>query len=145
MLSLPPLAMHLLVLESNYAKKLSHAGESCTGQLEAKREKGSTRLAAGDREAQTGLGHRVGRRKDGEVSTYFPDGPVTHPDDIQERGHDLGQELHTLESQGLEDKGDGLDDHGVVVGQGLVSEDTHQGHHGHSRVELIQGQVAHVD
>lgn len=40
MLSLPPVAMHLLVLDSNYAKKLSHAGESCTGQLEAKRGEG---------------------------------------------------------------------------------------------------------
>ena len=36
-------------------------------------------------------------------------------------------------------------ENGVVVREGLVSEDPHQGHHGHGWVELIQGQVAHVD
>lgn len=77
--------------------------------------------------------------------TYFPDGPVADPDDIKERGHDLGQELYTFEPQGLEDEGDGLNHHGVVVREGLISEDPHQGHHGHSWVELIQGQVSHVD
>lgn len=86
-----------------------------------------------------------GGARGGGLATYFPDGPVANPNDVQERGHDLGQELHTLEPQGLEDEGDGLDDHGVVVGEGLVSEDPHQGHHGHGRVELVQGQVPHVD
>ena len=71
------------------------------------------------------------------LGTYFPDGPVTNPNDIQECGHDLGQELHALEPQGLEDEGDGLDDHGVVVREGLVSEDAHQGHHGHGWVKLV--------
>lgn len=79
------------------------------------------------------------------LSTYFPDGPVTDADDIEECGHDLGQELHTLEPQGLEDEGDGLHHHSVVVREGLISEDPHQGHHGHSGVELVQGQVSHVD
>lgn len=72
------------------------------------------------------------------LATYFPDGPVTDTNDVQECGHDLGQELHTLEAQGLEDEGDGLDNHGVVVREGLVSEDAHQGHHGHGWVKLIQ-------
>lgn len=81
----------------------------------------------------------------GVSATYFPDGPVTDTDDVQECGHDLGQELHTLEAQRLEDEGDGLDNHGVVVREGLVSEDAHQGHHGHGWVKLIQRQVPHVD
>lgn len=77
--------------------------------------------------------------------TYFPDGPITHSDDVKEGRHDLGQELYTLEPQGLEDEGDGLNHHGVVVRERLISEDPHQGHHGHSWVELVQGQVSHVD
>lgn len=85
------------------------------------------------------------RSRGGAVATYFPDGPIADPNDIEECGHDLRQELHTLEAQRLEDEGDGLDNHGVMVREGLVSEDPHQRHHGHSRVELIQGQVAHVD
>lgn len=57
--------------------------------------------------------------------TYLSDTGVTHPDYIEECGHDLGQELDTLETERLKDKGDGLDDHGVVVGQGGVSQDAH--------------------
>lgn len=79
------------------------------------------------------------------LRTYLPDGPITDSDDIKECGHDLGQELHTLESQGLEDEGDGLNHHGVVVRERLISEDPHQGHHGHSGVKLVQGQISHVD
>ena len=90
-------------------------------------------------------GTEQGGARVGGLPTYFPDGSVTNPNDIQECGHDLGQELHTLEPQGLEDEGDGLDDHGVMVREGLVSEDAHQGHHGHGWVELVQRQVSHVD
>lgn len=94
---------------------------------------------SGDRQGQICRVSREGS------CTYFPDGSITDPDDIKERRHDLGQELHAFEPQGLEDEGDGLNYHGVVVREGLVPEDTHQGHHGHSWVELIQRQVSHVD
>ena len=76
--------------------------------------------------------------------SYLSDAGVTHSDDVEESGHDLGQELNTLEAQRLEDEGDGLDHHGVVVGQRRVPQDTHQSHYGNCRVELIQGEVAHV-
>lgn len=78
-------------------------------------------------------------------STHLADGTVTNPNDVEERRHDLGQELHALESEGFENKRDGLDYHGVVVGQGLVPEDPHQCYHRDGRVELIQGEVAHVN
>lgn len=77
-------------------------------------------------------------------ATYLSDTGITHPDDIEESGHDLGQELDTLEAQRLKDEGDGLDDHSMVVRERRVSEDAHQSDNCHSGVKLIQGQVAHV-
>lgn len=49
--------------------------------------------------------------------TYLSDTGIADPDDIEESGHDLGQELDTLEAQGLKDEGDSLDHHCVVVGE----------------------------
>lgn len=77
--------------------------------------------------------------------TYLSDTGVTDPDDVEESGHDLGKELDTLEAEGLEDEGDGLHHHSVVVGERRVSQDAHEGDDGHRRVKLVQGQVAHVD
>lgn len=76
--------------------------------------------------------------------TYLSDTGVTDPDDIEESGHDLRQELDTLEAQRLKDEGDGLDHHGVVVGERRVPQDAHQRDDCHGGVELVQGQVAHV-
>lgn len=77
--------------------------------------------------------------------THLPDGPIANPDDVEESRHHLRQELHTLQAEGFENKGDGLDHHGVVMGQGLVPEDPHEGHHGDCWVELVQGEVSHVN
>lgn len=76
---------------------------------------------------------------------YLPDAGVADPNHVEERGHDLGQELDALETQGLEDEGDGLYDHGVVVGERWVPQDAHQRDDGHGWIKLIQRQVAHVD
>lgn len=76
---------------------------------------------------------------------YLPDAGVADPDHVEECGHDLGQELDALEAQGLEDEGDGLHDHGVVVGERWVPQDAHQRDDGHGRIKLVQRQVAHVD
>lgn len=56
---------------------------------------------------------------------YLSYAGVTHTDDVEEGGHDLRQELHTLEPQRLEDEGDGLHHHGVVVGERGVPQDAH--------------------
>lgn len=76
--------------------------------------------------------------------TYLSDTGIADPDDIEESGHDLGKELDTLEAERLEDEGNGLDHHGVVVGERRVSQDAHQSDDRHRRVKLIQWQVAHV-
>lgn len=83
--------------------------------------------------------------EDRQGGTHLADGTITNPNDVEKGRHDLRQELHTLEPERLENERDGLDHHCVVVGQGLVPEDPHEGHHGDGRVELIQGEVAHVD
>lgn len=75
---------------------------------------------------------------------YLTNAGIADADDVEERGHDLRQELNALEPQRLENEGDRLDHHGVMVGEGGISQDAHQRHDGHRRVELIQGQVAHV-
>lgn len=80
-----------------------------------------------------------------ECQPYLPDAGVADPDHVEKRRHDLRQELDALEAQGLEDEGDGLHHHGVVVGERRVPEDAHQRDDGHGRVKLIQRQVAHVD
>lgn len=76
---------------------------------------------------------------------YLSDAGVADPDHVEECWHDLGQELDALETQGLEDKGDGLHDHSVVVREWRVPQDAHQRDNGHGRIKLIQRQVAHVD
>lgn len=76
--------------------------------------------------------------------TYLTNAGIADADDIEERGHDLRQELNALQAQRLENKGDRLDHHGVMVGEGGVSQDAHQRHDCHRGVELIEGQVAHV-
>lgn len=78
------------------------------------------------------------------VATHLSDTGVTDPDDVEESGHDLRQELDTLQAQRLKDEGDGLDYHGVMVGEGWFSEDTHEGDNRHGWVKLIEGKVAHV-
>lgn len=75
---------------------------------------------------------------------YLSYAGVTHTDDVEESGHDLRQELHTLEPQRLEDEGDGLHHHGVVVGERRVPQDAHQRNYGNRWIELIQRKVAHV-
>lgn len=77
-------------------------------------------------------------------ATYLSDTGITDPDDVEESGHDLGQELDTLEAQRLKDEGDSLDHHSMVIGERGVSQDSHQCDDCHSRVELIKGKVAHV-
>lgn len=81
----------------------------------------------------------------GVLVIYFSDGFVIDSNDIQERGYDLGQELYIFEFQGFEDEGDGLDNYGVMVREGLVSEDSYQGYYGYSWVEFVQRQVFYVD
>lgn len=85
-----------------------------------------------------------GTGRSGPGHTHLSDGTVTHPDHVEESWHHLGQELHTLQSKRFENKGDGLNYHSVVLGQGLVSENSHQCHHRDSWIELIQREVAHV-
>lgn len=53
-------------------------------------------------------------------STYLSDTGITDTDDVEKSGHDLGQELDTLEAQRLKDEGDSLDHHSMVVGEWRV-------------------------
>lgn len=90
-------------------------------------------------------GDRRKRSHSSQGRTHLPDGPIANPNDVEESGHDLRQELHALEAKGFENKGDGLDHHGVVMGQGLIPEDPHERHHGDGRIELVQREVSHVN
>lgn len=83
-------------------------------------------------------------RSSGPQYTHLSDGTITNPYYIKERWHDLGQELHTLQPKRFENKGDSLNYHSVVLGQGLVSENSHQCHHRDSWIEFIQREVSHV-
>ncbi len=51
---------------------------------------------------------------------------------------------HGLDPEALEDEAQGLNGHGMVLGEGLVLEDPHQGTDGYGRVEVLQtGPTAH--
>lgn len=50
-------------------------------------------------------------------TTHLSNTGITHSDDIEESGHNLGQELNTLEAQRLENEGYSLHHHSVVVGE----------------------------
>lgn len=69
--------------------------------------------------------HELNKATNQQDDSYLSDTGVAHPDYVQECGHDLGQELDTLEAQRLKDKGHSMDYHRVVVGQGGVSQDAH--------------------
>ncbi len=51
------------------------------------------------------------------IAAYLSDAGVTHSDDVEKGGHNLRQELHTFQSERFENEGDGLHNHGVMVGQ----------------------------
>lgn len=71
------------------------------------------------------------------TSAYLSDAGIAHPDDVEESGHDLWQELHAFQAERFEDEGDGLHHHGVMIGQRRVTKDTHQRHYGDRWVELV--------
>lgn len=64
---------------------------------------------------------------------------ICRSDHSQICGNDLLDVRHTLDSQTLEDKGDGLNHHGVMLGERRVPDNPHQGCYGDGGVYFLQG------